>query len=155
MKARREQVDEKITVIKLFAINYARDLISMRSTQIQEYGIDETIIKVVSEYIWLWVAIKQKDNENLEISISKERNIFVAERFLSHIMEKYGSHPISTDGGTWYPQACKFLILEHHIHSAFEKSVIERTMQYLKDRTKVLMIIFLVIEKITNLTQHL
>ncbi|MER5175401.1 MAG: hypothetical protein ABJB76_07820 [Candidatus Nitrosocosmicus sp.] len=27
MKARREQVDEKLLVIKLFAINYARDLI--------------------------------------------------------------------------------------------------------------------------------
>jgi hypothetical protein len=27
MKARREQVDEKLIVIKLFALNYARDLI--------------------------------------------------------------------------------------------------------------------------------
>jgi putative transposase len=62
--------------------------------------------------------------------------MFVAERFLSHIVKEYGQHSISTDGGTWYPQACKFLKVEHHIHSPFEKSIIERTMQYIKDRTE-------------------
>jgi putative transposase len=42
----------------------------------------------------------------------------------------------SSDGvGTWYPpQACRFLKLVHNIHSSFEKSIIERTMQYVKDR---------------------
>jgi putative transposase len=49
-------------------------------------------------------------------------------------------HPVSTDdGGTWYPQACKSLKLNHHIHSFVykdEKSIIERTVQYIKDRTK-------------------
>jgi putative transposase len=55
--------------------------------------------------------------------------MFVAECFLSHIIKEYGEHPVSTDGGTWYPQACKFLNLNHHIHSSFEKSIIERTMQ--------------------------
>jgi putative transposase len=55
--------------------------------------------------------------EILSFDISKERNMFVAsERFLSHIIKKYGEHPVSTDGGTWYPQACKFLNLNHHIH---------------------------------------
>ncbi len=39
-----------------------------------------------------------------------------------------------TDGGTWYPQACQFLELEHHIHSSYEKNLIERTIQYIKDR---------------------
>ena len=61
--------------------------------------------------------------------------MFVTEHFLSDIVKEYGPHPISTDGGTWYPQACKFLKLKHHLHSSFEKSIIERTMQYIKDRT--------------------
>ena len=40
-------------------------------------------------------------------------------------------------GGTWYPQACKFLKLEHHhLQFTFEKSIIERTIQYVKDRTE-------------------
>ncbi len=34
--------------------------------------------------------------------------MFIAEHFLSDIVEEYGKHPVSTDGGTWYPQACGF-----------------------------------------------
>jgi putative transposase len=62
--------------------------------------------------------------------------MFVAVRFLYRLSENHGEHPVSTDGGTWYPQACKFLKLKHHIHSPYEKSIIERTMQYIKDRTE-------------------
>ena len=62
--------------------------------------------------------------------------MFVAERFISVVINIHGKHPVSTDGGTWYPQACRFLKLKHHIHSSFEKSIIERTMQYIKDRTE-------------------
>ena len=47
-------------------------------------------------------------------------------------------YPVSTDGGTWYPQACRFLRLHHHIHSPYEKSIIERTVKYIKDRTEYL-----------------
>ena len=60
--------------------------------------------------------------------------MFIAERFLSSLIKVYSKRPVSTDGGTWYPMACKFLKLEHHIHSTFEKSIIERTIQYIKDR---------------------
>jgi putative transposase len=86
----------------------------------------------------LGVAIEVPANkEILSISISKERNTFVvAERFLHRLLEKHGEHPVSTDGGTWYTQACNFLKLRHHIHSPYEKSIIERTMQYIKDRTE-------------------
>ena len=87
------------------------------------------------KYIWVWIAIEPKDKEILAINISKERNMFVAEHFLSNIVDEHGKHPISTDGGTWYPQACRFLNLNHHIHSPFEKSIIERTIRYIKDRT--------------------
>src|ERR1051326_2573260 len=54
------------------------------------------------------------------------------------------------DGGTWYPQAYRFLKLRHHTHSLthssyyysyyYEKSIIiERTIQYIKkiDRTEM------------------
>ena len=86
--------------------------------------------------VWLWVAIEPKNRQILALSISKERNMFVAERFISDVIKNHGKHPVSTDGGTWYPQACRFLRLKHHIHSSFEKSIIERTMQYIKDRTE-------------------
>ena len=64
--------------------------------------------------------------------------MLVAERFLKALIKRYGKHPLSTDGGTWYPQACNFLKIDHHIHSSHEKSlIIERTVQYLKDRTEM------------------
>ena len=67
----------------------------------------------------------------------------MAERILSQMVDKYGLHSVSSDGGNWYPQACKFLKLKHHLHLSFEKSLIERTMQYIKDRTReILMITF-------------
>ncbi len=109
---------------------------SKKKKKIDEYIIDETAIKIGIELIWFWVVIEPKDKVILSFDISKERNMLVAERFLSHIIKEYGEHPVSTDGGTWYPQACKFLKLNHHIHSPFEKSIIERTMQYIKDRTE-------------------
>jgi putative transposase len=63
--------------------------------------------------------------------------MFVAEHFLSDIVDEYDEFPVSTaDGVTWYPQACKFLKLKHHLHSFLEKSIIERTMEYIKDRTE-------------------
>ena len=60
--------------------------------------------------------------------------MLIVEQFISKLVKAYGSNPVSTDGGTWYPQLCKLLKIEYHIHSSYEKSIIERTMQYIKDR---------------------
>jgi putative transposase len=102
--------------------------ISSKRKKISEYIVDETILKIGSEYIWLWMAIEPENKQILALSISKERNMFVAERFLSGLVKIHGKHPVSTDGGTWYPQACRFLKIRHHLHSPLEKSLIERTM---------------------------
>lgn len=137
-KALSRFVNRSHTAIRDWIQRYTPKRILTKRKKIDKYVIDETLIKVGSEYVWLWVIIEPKDKQILSITISKERNMFVAENFLSKVVEKYGSHPVSTsDGGTWYPpQACKFLKLKHHIHSPLEKSVIERTMQYIKDRTE-------------------
>ncbi|MDR4491170.1 MAG: DDE-type integrase/transposase/recombinase [Candidatus Nitrosocosmicus sp.] len=95
-----------------------------RRRKVQEYIVDETMLKVGSEYIWLWVATEPENRQIVELflpKISKERNMFVAERFIDGLVKVYGKHPISTDGGTWYPQACRFLKQKHHIHSFFSK----------------------------------
>jgi putative transposase len=108
-----------------------------KSKSISEFIVDETLFKVGSDYVWLWVAIEPTNRQILSLSISKERNMFVAERFIADLVKDHGKHAVSTDGGTWYPsQACMFLKLKHHIHSTLEKSLIERTMQYIKDRTE-------------------
>ena len=99
----------------------------------------------------LWVAIEPKNEQILHVNMSFERTILiVAECFIvASLINKYGKHPVSTDGErTWYPpQACNFLKLKHHTHSSLEKSLIERTIQYIKDRTDNLMTIFLAKEK--------
>ena len=80
--------------------------------------------------------MEPKHRQILHIDISFERTMLVAERFIAFLINRHDNHPVSTaDGGTWYPQACKLLKLEHYLHSSFGKSVIERTMQYLKDIT--------------------
>jgi putative transposase len=135
-KALSRFVQRSHTAIRDWIQKYKPERLSYRKIMVSKFIIDETQLKVGSEYIWLWVAIEPKDKEILSINISKERNMFVAERFLSNLIKDYDKHPVSTDGGTWYPQACQFLKLNHHIHTSFEKSIIERTMQYIKDRTE-------------------
>ena len=55
-------------------------------------------IKVGAEYIWLcWLAIESETKNIVATNISKERNIFVAERLLSNVVKEYGKHPVSTE----------------------------------------------------------
>jgi putative transposase len=58
------------------------------------------------------------------------------ESFLRFLIKIYGKHTVYNDGGTWYPQACSYLGIKHLVHTSFEKSIIERTIGYFKDRTK-------------------
>lgn len=62
--------------------------------------------------------------------------MLVAEKFISDLIKAQGNHPLCTGGSSWYPTACQFLKLKHHIHSPLEKSLIERKIQYIKDRTE-------------------
>jgi putative transposase len=117
-------------------ISQVRYISQKRKKVSSEFIIDETLLKVRNEFVWLWIAIEPIDKIILGIRISFERTMLVAERFLQELVRKYGKHPVSTDGGTWYPQACKFLNMNHHLHSSYEKSMIERTIQYIKDRTE-------------------
>ena len=89
----------------------------LKSTRrrILEYVVDETMLKVGSEYIWLWVAIEPRNRQILALNISKERNMLIAERFISSLVIIHGKHSLTTDGGTRYPQYCRFLKLDHHI----------------------------------------
>jgi putative transposase len=121
--------------------------------KIQEFIIiDETLIKVGNQFAWLWIAIDSINKLILGIRISFERTILVAERFLNSLIKDYGKHSLSTDdGGTWYSYACKLLKIEHHIHSTYEKSIIEREQSNTsRIELKRLMITFLVEKIITN-----
>src|SRR5580765_719287 len=81
-----------------------------------QHIINETPLKIGSSHVWIWVAIEPKTKEMRDISISNEGNMLIAERFILSPINKCGKHSISTDGGgTWYPQACRFQILQHQV----------------------------------------
>ena len=70
------------TAIRDWIQKYKPEMLSSRKIRITEFIIDETIIKVGSEYIWLWIAIEDDNREILQISISKERNICLLQNVL-------------------------------------------------------------------------
>ena len=59
--------------------------------------IDETVIKICSEVIWLWVVMDNKTKRILRLSISKERNMFVAERFVADLIKNHDKYPIAIE----------------------------------------------------------
>ncbi len=100
---------------------YKPKKIARKRKRISGFIIDETLVKIGPTYMWIWVAIEPENKHILAVTISKERTMLIAERFILSLTNKYGKHPVSTDGGTWYPQACRFLNIDHHIHSSLEK----------------------------------
>ncbi len=71
--------------------------ISSRRRRVSEFMVDEMAIKAGSECIWLWVAIEQKNKQIPALSILKERNMLVAERFITGSVKAHGKHAVSTD----------------------------------------------------------
>ena len=102
--------------------------------RVQAFLVDETYVKVGSFEAWVWVAVEPIHRCILGVYLSRHQNIIVAQLFLKGLVVMYGKRVVYSDGGTWYPEACAALGLEHRLHSPYEKSLIERTNQYLKDR---------------------
>ena len=62
--------------------------------------------------------------------------MLVAEKFIRSLVVKYGKYIFYIDDGIWYDEECNVLRLKHYLHSPFQKSLMERVNQYLKDRTE-------------------
>jgi len=108
----------------------------LKRTRVTAFIIDETMLQIGSDYAWLWVAIEPIHKQVLGVYISRHRNMLVVESFLRTLIKIYGKHTVYSDGGSWYPEACSYLGLKHLLHTSFEKSIIERTIEYFKDRTE-------------------
>jgi putative transposase len=104
--------------------------------RISAFIIDETLIQIGNKHFWLWICIEPVHKSVLGIHISQARNMLILSSFLKSLLEKYGRHTVYSDGGTWYPEACNVLGLKHRLHSSLEKSLMERVMQYFKDRSE-------------------
>ena len=102
--------------------------------RVQAFLVDETYVQVGSFEAWVWVAVEPVHRYILGVYLSRHQNILVAQLFIKSLVERYGKHVVYSDGGTWYPEACRALGLVHRLHSPYEKSLVERANQYLKDR---------------------
>jgi transposase-like protein len=56
-----------------------------------------SLIKVGSEIVWLWVTIEPENKQILAVTVSKERNTLIVEKFISRIVKIHRKHPISTN----------------------------------------------------------
>ena len=56
-----------------------------------EFIIDETLLKVGENYVWLWIAIEPIDKIVVGIRISIERSVLVAEQFTQKLCIEYGN----------------------------------------------------------------
>src|SRR6188472_3943937 len=56
---------------------YKPTKILQRRCKLSEFVINETLIKVGSDYVWLWVAIEPTEKTILGIRLSIERNMLV------------------------------------------------------------------------------
>jgi putative transposase len=104
--------------------------------RVSTFLIDETMLQISSIEAWLWVAVEPIHKQNLGVYNSRHRNMIVVEAFLDSLIRIYGKHTVYINGGSWYPEACRSQGLKHRLHSSYEKSIIERTIEYLKDRTE-------------------
>ena len=100
------------------------------------FMVDETWIRVGSQEAWLWLAFEPYGRFFLGFYISRNRNILTAELFLQGLIDRYGRHPVHSDGASWYPDACRSLGLEHQVYDAVRGNLMERFVQYVKDRTE-------------------
>ncbi len=98
--------------------------------------VDETMVKVRRMEGWVWVAYEPYQRRFLGLWFSWLRSSMTAEAFLRQIIKRYGRHPVYTDGAAWCPEACKALNLEHRLLNDEYRSLIERSIQAVKDRTE-------------------
>ena len=60
-----------------------------KKKNVQEFIVDDkTLLKVGSEYVWIWVIIEPIDKVIIDIRISFERTMLVAERFLKDLVSQ-------------------------------------------------------------------
>jgi hypothetical protein len=62
----------------------------------------------------------------LAFRISYNQSSLDAHMFLKELRRRYGRKPIWTDGAAWYPEACRWSRLEHHVYRQEWKNLIER-----------------------------
>jgi len=96
--------------------------------------VDETMIRIRGREAWVWVAYEPRLKMFLAFHVSYNQSILDAYLLMKELRSRYGRKPVWTDEGAWYPEACRWARLEHHVYGTEWKNLIERMNQALKDR---------------------
>jgi putative transposase len=102
--------------------------------RVKRIFVDETMIRIRGSQAWIWVAYEPTLRSFLYFRISYNQSELDAILFLRELVHRCGRKPVWTDDGVWYPEACRWLRLEHHVYPVEWKNLIERMNQALKDR---------------------
>ena len=95
--------------------------------------VDETLLNVRSEFIWLWVAIEQENKYFVGLKKLKERNLFVGEVLLSKLGTVYGKTLCSHRWQYMVRNGLSVPKSKTSFYFSYEKMILEKTMQYIKD----------------------
>jgi putative transposase len=99
--------------------------------------IDDTRVEVGGRELVLFVAFEPRLRRIVYMRFFEVANIFTALTFMKKVKALYRSKmKILTDGAQYYRTACKFLNLDHDVYDLRLRNVMERIVQYVKDRTK-------------------
>jgi putative transposase len=97
-----------VSILKWIQKYKPQQKLSSTRKNINEFIIDETQLKVGSQFIWIWIAIEPKHRQILQIDISFEITMLIAERFIASLINKFGKHPVSTEVVLGIPKPANF-----------------------------------------------
>jgi putative transposase len=99
--------------------------------------IDDTRVEVGGREVVLFVAFEPILRRIAYMRFFEAANIFTALTFIKKIKAIYRSRmKVLTDGAQYYRKACKFLNLDHDVYGLKARNLMERVIQYVKDRTR-------------------
>ena len=98
--------------------------------------VDETMVNVGGTSALIWIAFEPDLRAMLDFHVSWRGNSIDAYLFIRRLVHKYGRVPIYTDGAGWYADACRWAGVEHVVYGRPLRNLMERMVQYVKDRTE-------------------
>jgi putative transposase len=99
--------------------------------------IDDTRVEVGGREVVLFVAFEPRLRRIVYMRFFEAANILTALSFMKRVKALYRSRmKVLTDGAQYYRTACKFLNLDHDVYDLRLRNLMERMVQYIKDRTE-------------------
>ena len=110
-----------------------KKLLFSTKRKIDKYIVDETMVKIGSELVWLWVVIETKNKSSFNDHIKRKEYACSQTFSVNSHRRALQTLCFNRDGERSWEyshQAYHYLKVKLHLHSSFEKSIIiERAIQ--------------------------